>query len=62
MPDLIRLYIQQCMIGFALSAVFVVMLFAFNVMNLWHLVTHTEGGWLAAFLLSMVTGIFVAGV
>ncbi len=62
MPDLIRLYIQQCLIGFALSAAFVAMLFTFNVMNLWHLVTHTEGGWLAAFLLFMFNGIVFSGV
>ncbi|MEM1301650.1 MAG: hypothetical protein AAGH17_03625 [Pseudomonadota bacterium] len=62
MPDLIRLYIQQCIIGFILSAIFVVMLFAFNIMNLWHLVTHTQGGWLAAFLLFVFNGIVFSGV
>ena len=62
MPDLIRLYIQQCIIGFIASAVFVGMLLYFNVVNLWHLVTHAEGGWLAAFLLFVFNGIVFSGV
>lgn len=62
MPDLIRLYIRQCVIGFAASAVFVAMLFYFNIANLWHLVTHTSEGWLAALLLFIFNGIVFSGV
>lgn len=62
MPDLIRLYIRQCIIGFAVSALFVGMLFYFNVANLWYLVTHTSEGWLAALLLVIFNGIVFSGV
>lgn len=62
MPDLIRLYIRHTLIGFAVSAAFVAMLFYFNVANLWHLVTHDPAGWLAAFLLVMFNGIVFSGV
>jgi hypothetical protein len=62
MPDLIKMYIRQSVIGFALSAVFVTLLLYFNVVNLWHLVTHTEAGLLAVFLLWLFNGIVFAGV
>lgn len=62
MPDLVRLYIRQTAIGFAIAAAFVAMLLYFNVANLWHLVTHAPGGWLAAFLLVMFNGIVFSGV
>lgn len=62
MPRLIRLYILQTIIGFVVSAAFVGLLFWFNVANLWHLVTHAPGGWLAAFLLFMFNGIVFSGV
>ena len=62
MPDLIRHYIRQSVIGFALAAVFVSLLLYFNVANLWHLVTHTDVGILAVFLLWLFNGIVFAGV
>ncbi len=62
MPDLIKMYIRQTAIGFALSAVFVTLLLYFNVVNLWHLVTHTDVGFLAVFLLWLFNGIVFAGV
>jgi hypothetical protein len=62
MPDLIKMYIRQTAIGFALSAVFVALLLYFNVVNLWHLVTHTDVGLLAVFLLWLFNGIVFAGV
>jgi hypothetical protein len=62
MPQLVRLYIRQTIVGFAVSAVFVALLFWFNIGNLWHLVTHTSEGWLAAFLLFMFNGIVFSGV
>ena len=62
MPDLIKMYIRHSVIGFAVSAVFVAMLLYFNVVNLWHLVTHTDVGFLAVFLLWLFNGIVFAGV
>lgn len=62
MPKLVQLYIRQSLIGFGVAALFVGALFYFNVANLWHLVTHTEGGLLAAFLLFMFNGIVFSGV
>ncbi|MEI4232384.1 hypothetical protein [Roseovarius sp. D22-M7] len=62
MPKLIRLYITQVAIGFAIAAAFVGMLLWFNVANLWHLVTHTEQGLLAVVILWIANGIVFAGV
>jgi hypothetical protein len=58
---LVRFYIRNVLIGFALAAVFTGLLFWFNVGNLWHLVTHTAEGPLAAFLLFFANGIVFAG-
>jgi hypothetical protein len=62
MPQLVRLYIRHVLTGFALAAVFTGLLFWFNVGNLWHLVTHTSEGPLAAFLLFFFNGIVFGGV
>lgn len=62
MPELVKLYIKQIAVGFVLSAVFVALLLYFNVANLWHLVTSSGTGYLAAFLLFMFNGIVFAGV
>ncbi|MGI1660753.1 hypothetical protein ACRDNQ_00815 [Palleronia sp. KMU-117] len=62
MPPLVRLYIRQTLVGFALAAVFVGLLFWFNVANLWHLVNNSSEGWLAAFLLFMFNGVVFSGV
>jgi hypothetical protein len=62
MPPLVRLYIRHCAIGFALSAVFVAMLFAFDVARLWTLVSRSDMGVLAAVMLFMGNGIVFAGV
>jgi len=62
MPPLIRLYIRHCAIGFALSAAFVGLLFAFDVANLWTLVSRSDVGLMAAFMLFMGNGIVFAGV
>lgn len=61
MPDLIRLYIRNVAFGFGLSAVFVGLLFAFNVANLWHLVSTSPVGWIAAAMLFMFNGVVFAG-
>ena len=62
MPRLVRLYIVQSAIGFAMAAVFVGLLLGLNVANLWHLVTHTSAGPLAVFLLWVFNGIVFSGV
>lgn len=62
MPRLITLYINNVLIGFAISAVFTALLLWQNVANLWHLVTHTTAGPLAVFLLWLFSGIVFAGV
>ena len=62
MPKLIRLYITQVAIGFALAGVFVGMLLWFDIANLWHLVTHSDKGVLAVVVLWFANGIVFAGV
>ncbi len=62
MPKLVRFYIRHTIIGFLIAAAFVAMLLWFNVGNLWHLVTHSDVGVLAVFLLVMFHGIVFAGV
>ena len=62
MPRLVRMYITQVLIGFVISAAFVGVLLWFNVMNLWHLVTHSADGILAVILLWVFNGIVFAGV
>lgn len=62
MPALIRLYIKSALIGFALSVTFVGALFWFEVANLWHLVSTSPSGWIAAAMLVVFNGIVFAGV
>lgn len=61
LPPLIRLYIRQCLIGFALAAVFVGLLLGFDIAGLRGLVLTTRGGWLAVFLLWFFNGLVFAG-
>lgn len=62
MPHLVRVYIRNVLIGFALSAVFVAALLWTNVGNLWHLVSTSPQGWIAAAMLVFFNGIVFAGV
>ncbi len=62
MPKLVRFYILHTLIGFAVAAGFVAMLLWFNVANLWHLISTSDVGLLAAFLLVMFHGIVFSGV
>ncbi len=62
MPKLVKLYIRNVAIGFAIAAAFVAMLLWFNVMGLWALVSHSDAGLLAVFLLWFMHGIVFAGV
>lgn len=62
MPELVRLYIKNVLIGLCLSLVFVAMLLWFNVANLAHLVTATQGGIIALVMLVVFNGIVFGGV
>jgi len=62
MPALVRLYIRNVIIGFALSVVFVGALLGLNVANLWHLVSTSPMGWVAGLMLFVFNGIVFAGV
>lgn len=62
MPDLVRLYIRNVAVGFALSAIFVGALLGLNVANLWHLVSTSPMGWVAGLMLFVFNGIVFAGV
>lgn len=62
MPKLVKLYIRNVLIGFAVAGAFVGMLLWFNVMNLWHLVTSSEAGLVAVIVLWFAHGIVFAGV
>lgn len=62
MPKLIRLYITHVAIGFGIAGAFVGMLLWFDIANLWHLVSHSDKGWLAVLVLWLANGIVFAGV
>jgi hypothetical protein len=62
MPELIKMYIRNVALGFVAAAVFVTMLLWFNVMNLWGLVSSSDAGVLAIFMLWFMNGIVFAGV
>ena len=62
MPKLIRLYIINVLIGFAIAAAFVALLLTFDVAGLRHLVTASSGGILAIVMLWFANGIVFAGV
>lgn len=62
MPELIKLYVRQSLIGFAIAAGFVALLLSYNVLNLWTLVSGSDVGLLAVFLLWFFNGIVFAGV
>jgi len=62
MPELVKMYIRNVVIGFGIAGGFVAMLLWFNVMNLWSLVSTSGTGFLAVFLLWFMHGIVFAGV
>lgn len=62
MPKLIKVYIQQVAIGFALSAVFTVILVWFDIAGLKRLLLNSPDGWLGAFLIFFFNGLVFAGV
>ncbi|MDO8882306.1 MAG: hypothetical protein U0934_07150 [Pseudotabrizicola sp.] len=62
MPKLIRLYIVNVAIGFAISAVFVAALVWLDVAGLQRLILGAPMGWVAALMLVMFNGVVFAGV
>ncbi|UWR14194.1 hypothetical protein [Sulfitobacter sp. M368] len=61
MPVIVRFYIQHTIIGFVASAAFIGALLYFNVANLWHLISTSDIGLLAGFLLWFFNGIVFSG-
>jgi hypothetical protein len=61
-PRLVRLVVCNWLLGFVASAVFTVLVIGLDVAGIGHLVTHVEGGWLAALLFFFLNGIVFAGV
>ena len=55
-PDLLRLYLRHCAIGFGLSAVFVGLIMWFDIVGLRGLVMGSDVGWLAVLLLWFFNG------
>ena len=62
MPQLVRLYIVNVLIGFAIALAFVAALVWFDVAGLRHLVLETDTGWLGGLMLVMFNGVVFAGV
>lgn len=62
MPKLIRLYIVNVITGFGLAALLVAAILWLDVAHLRHLVTTSDQGLLALFLLWFFHGIVFAGV
>lgn len=62
MPKLIKVYLQQIAIGFALSGVFTAILLYMNVGNLGHLVFNSSDGLLGLFLIFFFNGLVFAAV
>ncbi len=62
MPKLIKLYILNVAIGFALSAAFVALLLWTNSAGLRDLIMADRMGWLALIVLWVLNGIVFAGV
>lgn len=62
MPELIKLYIRQCFIGFGIAILFVGMLYAFNIGNLWTLVSTSQDGLLVTAMLVFSNAVVFCGV
>lgn len=62
MPELIRLYIRQCFIGFGLAIVFVGLLYLFDVAGLWSLVSTSDDAILVTAMLVFSNAVVFCGV
>lgn len=62
MPELVRLYIRNILLGAVLAVVFTTLLIALDVGHLRHLTLETRSGWLAIVMLVVFNTILFAGV
>ncbi len=62
MPKLIRLYMVNVLIGFAISAAFLGVVLVLDVAGLRRLILTTPSGWIAGFLFFLSNGLVFAGV
>ena len=62
MPELVKLYIRSCAIGFLIAAVFVGLLVWLDIAHLGHLVLTSEQGLVALAVLWLLHGVVFAGV
>jgi hypothetical protein len=62
MPDFIKMMLRHAFYGLLIAIAFVAGLLAFNVANLWHLVTHTSEGPLAVVLLVLFSTVTFGSV
>ncbi|MGV6847724.1 MAG: hypothetical protein ACWA5A_05030 [Marinibacterium sp.] len=62
MPDVFKIYVRQCLIGFGIAAVFVAVLLWFDVAGLRSLIAGSDIGLMALFMLWFFNGIVFAGV
>lgn len=62
MPELVRLYIRNVIVGAALSVVFIGLLMYFNVANLRHLIFASDIGYIALALLFVFNTVVFSGV
>jgi hypothetical protein len=62
MPRVFRLYLVSAAIGFAVAAVFVGLVIAFNVANLRHLIFSSDIGLMATVAFWILNGIVFSGV
>ncbi len=61
-PNLMRLYLRHCAVGFGLSAVFVALILWRDVAGLGSLIAGSDIGWLAVFLLWFFNGTIFGSV
>lgn len=62
MPKLIKLYIVNVLIGFAISALLLILVLALDLVGLRHLILQTPSGWIAGLMFFLSNGIVFAGV
>ncbi len=62
MPKLVRLYIVNIAIGFAVSALFLGVLLGLDVAGLRHLILGSDMGWIAGLMIFVFSGSIFAGV
>ncbi|WP_424970972.1 hypothetical protein [Dinoroseobacter sp. S76] len=62
MPELIRLYIRQCFIGFGIAIAFVGMLYLFDIGGLWTLVSNSDEAILVTAMLVFSNAVVFCGV